>query len=493
MEELLNNDGFAGADMLKKAMQVGHISGRETDGLSLTAEPLKAESVERTVKSLETRLKDIVLWNYIPKLDAYSTVEEYLQLESIGDMKGGFYGEGELSDIEDSNYIRQSELVKYIQVTGQVTMQAQMTRNFVDVMRTEVQNKTMWVLRKADHALFHGNSKIVDKEFNSLYAQHESYGENKVYASRGNYFDSNTVIDLRGRSLTQSDLEDASVRTDEGHRVATHLFSTPGVVSALSKSYFESQRIMLNAGTFGSNNNVAMGTVAKAIATSYGDIALAQDKFAKKGAARRTNDAVPTKAPAAPVADVTAPAALSATASAKFASTDKGKGGALGSVFYAVASVNRFGESALTILGAKVTTVAGSAVDLKFTDGGGANPATGYVIYRSYVTAEATAANVQFFPIFKVSKSEQIAGFDGGAAGIVRDLGRFLPGTEDAFTTEMSLDTVSFKQLAPISKLDLAVTTMANSFICFMFGTPMLYTQKGMIRFTNAAPELIVA
>ena len=166
--------------------------------------------------------------------------------------------------------------------------------------------------------------------------------------------------------------------------------------------------------------------------------------------------------------------------------------GALGDVFYAVSSLNRYGESALEVFNntTKITLTAGESVDLVFTDGGGANAATGYQIYRSKVTTSvnATTDSIKFYPLFKVSTAELANGFDGAAALTVRDRNRILPDTEQGFETDMTTDIMSFKQLAPISKLDLAVLGMSRRFITFLFGTPQLYTPKKMVRFINIGP-----
>jgi hypothetical protein len=95
--------------------------------------------------------------------------------------------------------------------------------------------------------------------------------------------------------------------------------------------------------------------------------------------------------------------------------------------------------------------------------------------------------NEDFFPIFKVSNADVAAGFQGAAAGAVRDRGYFLPDTEEAFITEMSDEVLELKQLAPLSKLDLAVISMSRRFITFMFGTPILYTPKKMVRYINVS------
>lgn len=474
---------------LLKAMQAGQITGRDTADQSLTQEPLKVESLEKTLKLLEFRMKDVKLWNAIPKLVAYNTVEEYIQLESYGADRGGFYTEGELSDVEDSQYRRKAELVKYIQVTGEVTLQAQMVRSYVDAMRKEVENKTMWIVRKVSSALTKADSGMIAAEFNGLYAQHGLVGSgaDALYLSLDAYQDSTTVIDLRGKSITQSDLEDGAVNVDANFGNVDTLFGPPSVMSGLYKDYFDRQRIITGM----SSATGTIGTVPKAIDTQFGQVAINQDKFMKKTPARLLSEiATSPKAPAAP--SVSAQALSGADAQSRFKAGEVHTG-ALGTVFYGVAAVNQYGESAITVFNntTKITLTAGESVNLTFTAGaGGSFAATGFVIYRSKVTAatNATTGAVKFYPIFKVTAAQRTAGFDGGSAGVVRDRNRFLPDTEEAFATEMTEEVVSFKQLAPISKLDLSVLAPSNRFIAYLWGTPVLYTPKKMVRFLNVGP-----
>lgn len=487
-------EGFLGGEAegyaeLLKAMQAGQITGRDTTNLSLTQEPLKVESLEKTLKLLEFRQKDIRLLNAMPKMTAYNTVEEFLQLSSYGNDRGGFYNEGELSDVEDSTYVRRSELIKYLQVTGEVTLQAQMVRSYVDAMSQEVKNKVMWITRKANKAMTSGNSSLVPQEWNGIYAQHQSVGvsDGALFQTLEDYFSSEIVYDLRGASLKQEDVEKAAVIVDANFGDVSHLFAPPSVTSALSQDFFGDQRIMMNANSAGGYNGT-IGTVAKAIATSMGDVSLEPDKFMKHefNTGRLLSDS-PTsnKAPSAPTAGATPN--VTADSLAKFTA------GEAGTVYYAVSAINRSGESALTVLPnatTAVTLAAGSAVDIAFTATPSSYAATGFTIYRTKVTAAANAAGQLFYPIFSVSNAEKAAGYDGGAAGLVRDRGRFVPDTEQAFVTSMSDDVLSFKQLAPISKLDLAILAPSNRFITFMFATPQVYAPKKIVRFINCGKVL---
>lgn len=487
-------EGFMGTEQegqleLQKAMSAGQITGRDTTGLSLTQEPLKAESLEKTLKLLEYRQQDIKLFNLMPKLTAYNTVEEFLQLSSYGAERGGFYDEGELSDVEDSKYVRRSELVKYMQVTGEVTMQAQMVRSYVDAMRKEVENKMMWIMRLANKSLTKADADITPQEFNSIYKQHASIGVTPdfLYPTFEDYYNSTTVVDLRGKSLKQSDVENGAVLVDGNYGNVSHLCAPTTVISALAQDYYKDQRIIQN------NQNGyegVIGTVPKAISTTLGDVALVSDKFMKADPAKTSaTPATSTKAPAAPTFTT---AALAADTLAKYQASEVGNAfyEEVGNVFYAVSAVNRYGESNLAVFATPITLAVGKSVDLTFTPGAGPIGATGYVVYRTKVTTAGSPAGLEFYPIFKVSDANRQQGFNGGAAGKVRDRGYFLPDTEQAFITEINDEVLSFKQLAPISKLDLAVLSMSRRFICFLFGTPQVYAPKKIVRYINVGKKL---
>lgn len=459
---------------LQKAMQAGQITGRDTTGQFLTQEPLKAESLEKTLKLLEYRSTDIKLFNLMPKLTAYNTVEEFLQLASYGAQRGGFYDEGELSDVEDSRYIRRSELVKYMQVTGEVTMQAQMVRSYVDAMRQEVENKMMWIMRLANKSLTHADSDIIPQQFNSIYKQHASVGvtQDYLYSTFEDYYRADVVIDLRGRSLTQGDIEDGAVRVDNNYGNVTHLCAPSTVISAFAKDYYQTQRIMMN-GDFDGNVN----TVPKVITTTLGDVTLVSDKFMKAELPRKqATPGTSTKAPGAPTVSAVA---LVADANAKY------KTGELGNVYYGVTAINRYGESNMTVFSTPITLAAGQAVDITITPGISALSASGYTVYRTKVTTANSPATLDFFPIFSLGEAGRAQGYNGGANGVVRDRGYFLPDTEQAFMAEIQDQVLSFKQLAPISKLDLAVQSMSRRFITFLFGTPQLYAPKKIVRYIN--------
>lgn len=504
MVELANyqDQDFAGlfgaessVNELVKAMVAGQITGRDTTNQLLTQEPLKVESLDKTLKLLEFRMQDVKLWNALPKIVAHNTVEEFVQLESYGTFTGGFYSEGELADVADSKYRRKAVKIKYIQVAGEVTLQAQAVTSFVAAMSKEVENKTMWVVRAAANYLVKANSANNAKEFDGIYAQHQSVGvaDGDIYASLDAYQDSKAVIDLRGDSLRQADLEDAGVQINANFGNVDTLFAPPSVISGLYKDYFERQRIIMGATGY----RGSIGTNPKAIDTQFGDITVLQDKFMQKAGFRITTDApTSSKAPATPLISG-AGAALVVDGQSRFVSGEVHTG-ALGTVWYAVSAKNEYGESSLRTLPGdtlKTTLTAGSSVDLTFTTGGGAYAAASYVIYRTKVNTaanNATTGLVKFYPIFEVSAAQLATGYDGAAALSVRDRNRFLPDTEECFVTEMTDEVLAFYQLAPISKLDLAVVGPSNRFMLYLWGSPRLAQPKKIVRILNAGPYVAV-
>lgn len=460
---------------LSKAMEAGSSTGRDlTDSTSGSGAPLKTESLEKNLKLITFKDSDIRFWKRMPKAAAYNTVEEYNQLRSYGADRGGFNNEGELPEEEDSIYVRRAELVKFLGVTKSVTHPMQLVNTHIgNMIQREVTNGIQWILRKADKGLFWGDDNITPQEWRGLYAQHAA---NDEFSTLDAYQDSEVVIDLRGKRLGEGEIEDAANAIIRNFGYGNLLVAPPVVLSNFVKSFHDSKLIQPNTAAV---TNGVMGQRVQKFQSQFGEIELEYDIFAAKAGPRRLADAATSTKAAAAVASVGATAgAAGAGLKSRFVTADAGD------YIYAVAAKNRYGESALTqIGGGAVTVAAGQEVDLQFTDGGGAYPATGYVIYRSKVDDTASTANL--YPIFEISKAELTAGYDGAAAGHVNDLNRWLPGTEQAMLIQGDNEVMEFKQLAPLMKMDLAVLSPAKRFMCLLYGTPILYAPKKMVRFIN--------
>lgn len=464
-------------DNLNKALSAGSTTGRETTNLTTASgAPLKVESLEKTLKVLTYSEKDVTFWKDIPKSAAFNTVEEYNQLTDYGQDRGGFNNEGETPVEEDSTYVRRAQLVKFMGVVKGVTHPMTLVNTMIgSAIDREIKNGTMWILRKLDRALFTGNEAIIPQEFNGLYTQHQN---NDAFSSLQAYMSSEVVIDARGLPLTEQMIENGANGIVENFGLGTDLYAPPRVLSDFVKNFYGSKFIQPNTEAL---RNGTMGQKVKDFESQFGNIKLNWDIFQNPPTARTTAmGATSANAPNVIVPDATTPiAAVAATVTNSLWSASDA-----GTYFYAVGAVNRYGESALTVCGASITVVANGAIDLKFASGGGTFAATGYTIYRG-VKGAANNAAAKYYPIFTVTTAQLAAGYDGAAALAVRDLDRWLPDTYQAMLVQKDNEIIEFKQLAPLMKMDLAITSPAFKFMILLYGTPFLYAPKKLVRFIN--------
>lgn len=476
-EVFSGNGSFEELKGLQKALEALQITGRETTNLTTASgAALKLESLEKTLKVVTYSNDTIKFWQNIPKRAAYNTVEEFNQLSSYGAERGGFYKEGELPFEEDSTYVRRAQLVKYMGVTRSVTHPMSLVNTMVgNIVEKEIKNGTLWLLRKLSRSLTQGNANIIPDEFNGLYAQHL---QNDAFSNLEAYYNSEVIVDMRGLALNEAAIENASEGIVENFGLGTHLFAPPKVLSLLAQNYYGNKFIPINTEAITAG---VVGQKINEIATQYGPVSANWDVFLNPNSPKLSTDvATSPNAANAPTPDGVAPIAAVATD----ALSDWAAGDA-GNYIYGVSAINRFGESALAILSGTPTTIAaGGAVDLKFAATASANAATGYRIYRSKKGA-TSAASTTFYPLFDISTSELATGYDGGAALIARDRNRILPNTGQAFLIQLDNETLEFAQLAPLMKMDLAITSPAYRFMILLYGTPLLYAPKRMVKFIN--------
>lgn len=483
--DLYNYAGMeSGAEMydLMKAMSAGAQTGRDLNNTDTSGAALKTESLDPTLKVLTNTDQHIKFWKMLPKEKAYNTVEEFNQLKDYGLDVGIFNQEGETPQFTDSIYTRRSVLIKYTGVSGEVTHPFTLVNlgsGVGNALAKEVQNKTQFLLRSINKSLPTGNSAMVANEFDGLFAQHYA----GVGTSLDNYAAQSCVIDARNKALTDAMVEDASQSVvNDGFGNVSTIMGAPIIFNDYVKRFHESKRVMVgNPAT--AITGATMGQKVNAIQTQFGGIEVADDIFFDYKKPKAYNAAATSsQAPASPVAAGVLTNAVTDTTT-KFA-------GFASNYWYAVTSKNRYGESAMVILDTNTQAVAATeAVDLEFTQTDGAYASESFVIYRTKagVTDYATA---EFWPIFTVSKAQWTAGFDGAAAGLVRDKNRSIPGTYTAMVADFSTDVMAIKQLAPMMRMDLARVSPAYKFMILAYLTPVIYAPKKIALIRNIGRDL---
>lgn len=492
-QQALHSANYSPEDLaqLSKAMEAGHLQGGALNNPAQTnAGALKYESLENSLKLTQWKESHIRFWKRIGKDPAYNTVEEYNTQDSYGIQRGGFYAEGELPEEENSNYVRKVEKVKYMGVTRGVTHVAQLVRMQVgDLYQKEVNDGMLYLLQKADRGLFYADEANVMDEWNGIYAQHMNMDK---YSTLNEYMDGEHVVDLRGAPLKEMHIENACEVLLRYYAQPDMLIGPPQIITDFSIQLFAQRRFMQPG--MGNGNQASLGQPISKYHSRFGVIELEHDVFAMNSASKRISaPASSPKAPATPVA--VGATVVNAVSDSKFA-------GELGDYRYAVSAINRYGESALVALGGSAVTIANAtdAVDLEFTAGTGPYAPSAYVIYRSKVNPGTNTGIIDYYPIFIVpgtgtdtKRGSLSAGVDGGTAGIVRDKNRWLPGTEQAMLLQSDKEVLTFKQLAPMMKMDLAILAPVNRFMILLYGTPILYLPTKSIRFINIGKLTVVS
>jgi len=481
-----NVPAYQQVEQLIKAMTAGELPGGQVTGLN-SGPSLKLESLEATLKTLSYQMKMFTLYNLIGKKKAYSTAEEYQQMVNYGNESAYFIGEGELPESQDSQYQREVAQVKYMGTTRQVTdVMMRVNSQVPNLILQEEKNGMLYLAKGCDHFLYHGNSNAVPKQFNGMYRNHKLGigGTNPAYAV------SPFVVDLRGYTMREDDVNTAvSAVVNQGFGMVTDIFGPPVVFDGFVKTKYDIRRTNeqeIQRGLYG--NKVTT------FVTQFGDVAVQNDIFSRKSLPRYTTGTTAgkqhAKAPEAVTPDVSTPLAAQTDTLSQFGTAFAGD------YFYAVASVNEYGEGALTPLnsaGALFTVASNKAVDLKYTLVDGAYVATGFKIYRSEVDPTTLIGATPFYPIFSISITEHGDGYDGGSTGLVRDRNFEIPNTESAFVCENNSDQVfSMKELSPMMKMDLALTSPTYRFMILYYLTNILYAPKKVAVIKNIGAKLHV-
>lgn len=453
-------EGFFGAmagsevDFLNKALAAGSEINAPSPFTAGDGFALRVESLESTLKVTTYKTENLRFFRGIPKLPAYNTVEEFNRLESYGaNEEAAFISEGDLPNEDDSLFSRQYALVKFLGTTRRVTHPMTLVRTaHGPAIAQETTNGTMHLLKMLERALFYGDHTLSALQFD---------GFEKLIRDNS---PTTNVVDLRGAPLSEDALVDGCLIVNDApnYGTPTHLHLTPKVKSDLTKTFFPKERgPSLNAG--GGN---MIGLDIKGFTAQSGDIAFEPNVFITDGGAPGAAVGDATRRPATPVAGASAtpPAALS-----QFAADDAGN-----YLVYAVAC-NRYGRSAAVwVDGAVIAVAAGDEITFTLTPGSTVD-VEWYDIYRTPVGGAAATAR-------RVLRVPNAA---GAGAQTINEYNANIPGCTSAFLFQQNLECMSFRQLAPMLKIPLAVIDSSVRWMQLIYGVPVLYTPGKVLLYRN--------
>jgi len=465
-------------DSLMKALEAGYQISNQTGGSAL-----RVESLEESLKVTTWTNKHVKFWKKIPKSPAYSTVEEWNELSTYGTDQGPFTREGELPQTADSTYTRRTTLVKYVGTTREVTHPAAMVHPaHGDLIALENQNGILWLLQLMERFLFLGDSTAAFNNAGTAQSEGEQFdGLDSLIAAA-------SFIDLEGAPIQEADFEEASNTLIENYAYPTDCFLGTRVNSDLIKTFYPRERVNLPA-PVGGKVGLSVGSVQ----TAAGEIDLNPDVFIT----RPDTSPDASRGPAALVP--TAPGAVGTgiTPASTTGEFVKSQGAANADYHYVASACNRFGESASTAPAAAATqtmtaanAALGRTVSVTVTNAAAvAVPPEYFRIYRSAATAVgagAPAAQSAYGLIFQICAQNQAgAAVNPTVANAYVDTNRIMPLTEIAYMGEMTPQVMTFRQLAPMMRMDLAVLAPAYRWMILLYGVPLLFAPLKWLRIIN--------
>jgi len=414
----------------------------------------------------------IKLQKMLPSKDVKSQLHQFNRQLDYGIFGGSAQFEGGVGEEDTSNYVRAVVPMAYYSTTRRVTVASNMIGAF-DGVKAEDRAAADAAMKLAgdiefdsfrgqsdfsDVGVFDGNPLAVAKVPNMIgvdqqvrQSDAQSNTQDLMFAEFGS---DQTVVLSVGGTLTQSIIEDSSVRSAMNMGAADRLILDPISLSAYNKIAHAKERIML-AGSA----QEATGAHLRTQWTSSAIVSLEASRFLS-GKTR------PARARAGSPAAPAAPALV-----------DVGPAGSLlaaGVYTYYITSVSIRGESFPSASATVTVAAAGDKVTATIT----AVPVAQYYnVYRS--AAGGTAASAKFIG--------RIAQNNGNP--VFTDLGNRQPGSITGFLVQAN--TMGFAQLAPYSKLKLAVNDLSLPEAHFRFLSLAMYQPRKNVLLENITGQLI--
>jgi hypothetical protein len=451
---------------LVKALEAGNYN--QAPGTLVQGAALQVEDLSPVMHNVTWEDKHIKLQKMLSVKDAKGTLVQFNRQLDYGIFGGSAQYEGGIGEEDTSNIAREVVPMSYYSTVRRVSVAANMISAF-DGVKAEDRASDDGAKKiagdiefdlfrgQADYSnagLFDGNPlavarmpnmRGVDVQIRESDAQSNS--QDLMFAEYGS--DQTVVISVDG-TLSQSHLEDASVRSAMNHGSADKLMLDPIALSAYNKIAHAKERIMLA----GSPQDASGANLRKQW-TSSAIVDLEPSRFlsgkTRPARARQGSPAAPSISLGASGTSAILPA---------------------GTYSYYVTGVSERGESLASAASSQAVT-AGQQVDITITNNGSKY----YNVYRS--EAGGNAASAKFIGRAKASS---------GANTVFVDLGNRSPGAVTGFLLQS--DTMAIHQLAPFSKLKLAVSDLSLPEASFRFLCVAVYQPRKNVLLENISGQL---
>lgn len=451
---------------LTKALEAGGYNvapSQLTQGSALQVEDLSP--VMELVTFDDSHLK---LVKYLKSESCKSMLAQFNRQLSYGQFGGSATQEGGIGSDETSEYVRITVPMCFYSHTRRVTLAANMVDTFdgkkaderaaADAAKKLAADIEFDAFRgRADFSnagVFDGNPLALPQMAN-MYGLDVQVRQSDIRREDqdqmfGEFGSDESVVLYCGGNLTQDNVEDATTRSAMNLGDADELFVDPKVLSAYNKISYGKERIVLA----GSAQD-ATGAELRKQFVSTGTCAISSSRFLS-GKTRPAAPRLVSGAPSTPtIASITSGASSTAFVAGQV-------------YYYYVTACNEVGESAPTAASTGTVVTSGDSLTVAITAGSGTTRY--YNVYRSL--AGGTAASAKF--IGRVLNS-------GGGSFV--DLGNKLPGFVTGYLCQK--DTMGMKELAPYSRLKLAVSDLSTPEAHFQFTTLCVFQPRKNVLLDN--------
>lgn len=456
-------------ESLQKAITAGYGgAGKPTD---LTyGGVIQSESLESTLKSVTFDMKNLKFWPAVSIDKAYNLFEQYNRLIGYGSDASPYIGEGGAPQEEDSTYVRDGKKIVFFGTRRKVSHQMTLVRTTVgDVVAQQAKEGTMHLLKHVERELYWGQSNFMAQATGAINGQLSDIPSNSIALSGllqqlmvGDYDTQQMSGDFEGfgdwksigqdlaaQVVTQDDIEDLAVICLENFGSPSQLHMEPAAISSFVRQFYPQFRSAPGLA------NQTVGYDVNKVVTTAGNIDFKPNLFLRPKDGCRAS-AVNANAPAAPAV----------TASA----TGSGSSLAAGTYQIKVTAVNDFGEGAPVQESGGVILTVGQKIQLALS-----GIASGTRYFNVYVSAAGGAAGSERF----------VGRFKNAGAGNYIVSSAKLGGLGEAFLLDMSAESMRFKQLAPLSKINFAIVSTALEFAVVLYGALFVYTPRFCGYFKN--------
>lgn len=452
---------------LMKALEAGSYNaapGQLAQGASLMVEDLSP--VMHNVTFDDSHIK---LQKMLPSKDVKSQLHQFNRQLDYGIFGGSAQFEGGVGEEDTSNYVRAVVPMAYYSTVRRVTVAANMIGAF-DGVKAEDRAAADAAMKLAgdvefdsfrgqsdfsNAGVFDGNPLATAKVPNMIgldqQVRQSDAQQNTQDLMFSEYGSDQSVILSVGGTLTQSVIEDSSVRSAMNMGAADRLILDPISLSSYNKIAFAKERIML-AGSA----QEATGAHLRTQWTSSAVVSLEASRFLSGKTRPARARAGSPAAPAIVTADLGAAGSLLQT----------------GTYVYYVTACSIRGESTPSIA-ASQAIAAGHAIQVAITGSG-----QYFCVYRSNLNGSAASAKF----IGKVAANA------AGTGATFVDLGNRQPGSVTGFLVQAN--TMGFAQLAPYSKLKLAVSDLSLPEAHFRFLSLAAYQPRKNVLLENITGQL---